>query len=335
MQVLIVDDSRLYRARLRQIIEEAQGLEVAAEATNGEEAVRMVREHTPDFIVMDVIMPIMDGITAVRAILSERSVPILVFTAADGDDRDLLAFEALEAGALDVLPKPRNSGPKEFLQLAEDLPERILALSKIQVMAQPPQISPPGSGLKERTPLFLIGASTGGPQAINTVLRELPSSFLSTILVVQHISHGFLPGLVHWLSRECRMQVEIARHGQIMLPGHVYFAPTQKHLEFRGDQLLLTDGPPRNGCKPSADVLFGAAEREGRDVVGIVLTGMGSDGLEGARTLNRLRHNVLVQSPRTCAVAGMPTAIIEAGQATQVLELTGITREMIRLSEGA
>lgn len=335
IRVLVVDDSRLYRARVRQILESREELTVCAEASNGEEAIRLERQHEPDFIVMDVIMPIMDGITAVKAILKERSVPILVFTAADGEDKDLLAFEALEAGALDVMPKPRNSRPQDFGNLAEDLPERILSLSRIQVLPQKGAPVPrPVPTPESDSPIFLIAASTGGPQAINTVLRALPRNFPSPILVVQHISHGFLQGLVHWLGRECKLDVHIAENGQTALPGHIYFAPTQRHLELRSGQLFLTDAAPANGCRPAADVLFASAAQASQAVVAIVLTGMGQDGLEGSRTLNRHGHPVLVQSPRSCAVAGMPQAVIEAGQASQVLELDGIAREMQRLARG-
>jgi two-component system chemotaxis response regulator CheB len=179
----------------------------------------------------------------------------------------------------------------------------------------------------------VIAASTGGPQAINTVLRKLPADFPSPILVVQHISHGFLQGLVHWLERECKLKVQIASHGEAVRPGHIYFAPTQRHMELRSGSLFLTDAAPLNGCKPSADVLFSSAARAGGRVIAIVLTGMGADGLEGSRALNRSHHAVLAQSPRSCAVAGMPSAVIEAGQATQVLDLEGIAEEMCRLAQ--
>lgn len=329
VKVLLVDDSRLYRARLKQILEDEPAIEVVAEASNGEEAIRKTREVSPDLIIMDVIMPVMDGITAVRSILRERAVPILVLTAAERQDASFSAFAALEAGALDVMAKPASGDQRAFEELEQGLAERILGLSRIKVITQPAEVR---SQLRPNAPVFLIAASTGGPQALNTVLRQLPKGFASPVVVVQHISHGFLEGLVQWLARECPLQVQIADDRTRMQPGHVYFAPTQRHLKIRGHELVLADDAPVNGCKPAADVLFASAAAGDGNVVAIVLTGMGSDGLEGSRALSRAGRRVLVQSPATCAVAGMPAAVLEAGQASEVLELDGIANEMLRLA---
>jgi len=329
VEILLVDDSRLYRARLRQILEAHEDLRVVGEASNGEEAIRKTRELSPSFIVMDVMMPVMDGITAVRSILRERPIPILVLTAAERRGT-FSAFDALEAGALDVMAKPSASDPAAFQALEDGLPERIRSLARIKVVrraGEDEDVEP------SRHPLFVLGASTGGPQALNTILRRLPAGFPSPVVVVQHISHGFLEGLVQWLGRECSLPVQVVAERTRLEPGHVYFAPTRQHLVVRGRNLVLDDGPEVNGCKPAADVLFRAvAGGDPGAVVGVVLTGMGQDGLEGSRALNRAGHRVLVQSPQTCAVAGMPNAVIDAQQASEVLELEGIAREMIRLS---
>lgn len=334
VRVLLVDDSRLYRSYLRELLEEDPEIEVVAEAGNGQDAVRLVDEVEPDLVIMDVMMPIMDGITAVKSILKRRAVPILVHTAATGEEATRTAFDALEAGALDVLPKPDPSAPQQHDLLAEDLPHKVRSLSRIRVVPKGGAVVParpvsrPGGG----PPLFVVGASTGGPQALHSVLRELPVDFRSSVVVVQHIANGFLEGLVSWISQDCEVDIRIATHGTRIEPGKVYFAPTLRHTEISGDVLTLSDGPPVNGCKPSADVLFQSVASRGRRVVGVVLTGMGQDGLEGARALRNRGSLVLVQEPRTCAVPGMPRAVIDGGQSTQVLDLQDLAREMKRLA---
>lgn len=329
IRVLIVDDSKLYRAHIRRILEATPDLDVAGEAANGQEAIEMTRKLRPDFLLIDVIMPVMDGITAIRRILGEKAIPILVLTAAQSTRDDFRVFDALEAGALDVVPKPRAGDDEAFENLAEDLPEKIRKLCRIRVLTRAP---PRPEAAEDETPLYVIGASTGGPQALNTIFRILPESFPGSILVVQHISHGFLEGLVQWLGRDCELDIEIARNRQRMEPGHIYFAPTQQHLAIKGSHMILNDEPPRNGCKPAADILFSTAATYAVAPTGVILTGMGNDGLAGSREMLRRGYRVLVQSPETCAAAGMPTAVIDGGQASEVLELEAIANELIRLS---
>ncbi len=329
-RILIVDDSRLYRAHLRKLLQNEDDFEICGEAENGKLAVQLNRELKPDFILMDVVMPVMDGITAIRAILQDRAVPILVLTAtgADGASADLRAFDALKAGALDVLAKPGAEESKEAATLAQDLPGKIRSLQRIRVFTH----ASPRANQTIQHPLFVLGASTGGPQALNTVLKLLPQEFPSSILIVQHISHGFLESLVKWLGRETPLTIEVAQESSRILPGHVYFAPTQRHLEIRNLRLALNNNPPQNGCRPAADVLFSSAAKEAIPTVGVILTGMGNDGAEGARNIHRLGGKILVQTPETCAVSGMPQAVIDAQITHTLLSLEGIAAEMTRLA---
>lgn len=331
IRVLLVDDSKLYRAHIRRILEATPDIVVAGEASNGKEAIELTRKLRPDFLLLDVIMPVMDGITAIRRILSEKAIPILVLTAAQNARDDFRVFDALEAGALDVVSKPRPGDEQAFENLAEDLPERIRKLCRIRVITRAPPRPPPGED--HEAPIYVIGASTGGPQALNTIFRLLPASFPGSILVVQHISHGFLEGLVQWLGRDCALDIEIAHNRQRIEPGHIYFAPTQQHLTLKGRHMVLTDDPPRNGCRPATDVLFSSASIHAQVATGVILTGMGNDGLEGSREMLRRGFRVLVQSPDTCAAAGMPSAVIDGGQASAVLRLEDLAKELIRLSE--
>ena len=330
IRVLLVDDSKLYRAHIRRILEATPDIDIVGEASNGQEAVALTRRLRPDFLLLDVIMPVMDGITAIRKILSEKAVPILVLTSAQSTRDDFRVFDALEAGALDVVSKPRAGDDEAFANLAEDLPEKIRKLCRIRVLTRAPGRPEPAEA--GENPLYVIGASTGGPQALNTVFRLLPATFPGSILVVQHISHGFLEGLVQWLGRDCELDIQIAQHRQRIEPGHIYFAPTQQHLALKGNHMVLNDDAPRNGCKPAADVLFSSAAIHAPAPTGVILTGMGNDGLEGSRELLRRGFRVLVQSPETCAAAGMPSAVIDGGQASEVLELEAIGMELVRLS---
>lgn len=332
IRVLLVDDSKLYRAHLRKLLEADGDIAVVAEAGNGREALDLNRDLEPDFVLMDVVMPVMDGITAVGAMLADRPVPILVLTAADGRGRDFTAFEALDAGALDVVMKPRSADPHGLEALAEELPAKIRSLHRIRVLPREARRPRPTPARDGECPVFVIGASTGGPQALTTLLRRLPGDFPGAVAVVQHISHGFLEGLVRWLGRDCKMKIKVAEDRDRLEPGRVYFAPTQRHLELKGRSLFLSDAPPRNGCRPSVDVLFESAAIALAKPVGIVLTGMGSDGLEGARRLNRSGGRTLVQVPASCAATGMPKAVIDGGEATEVLDVEEIASELIRLA---
>lgn len=336
IRVLLVDDSALYRAFLRELLSDCPDIEIAGEAVNGKEAIARARELGPDLIVMDVVMPVMDGLTAVKAILAEHPIPILVLTSASG--RAEPAVEALVAGALDVMPKPEAGDRASLEALEDELPHKIRALSRIRVVTRTARNERPSSDpppvRKQR--LFLIGSSTGGPQAMSAVLGRLPRNFPAPVLVVQHIAHGFLEGLIDWLSRECKLPIEVATDGGKVLPGKVYFAPTRRHLELQGPGLTrLVDTPPVNGCKPSVDVLFQSAADLGASVVAVVLTGMGQDGLAGSRALARAGARVLVQTPQSCAVPGMPSAVIDAGEASEVLEPESIGDTMVRLALAA
>lgn len=329
LKILLVDDSKLYRAKIRKMLEEHSDLEVIGEASDGREAIDLAVKLQPDFIVIDVIMPVMDGIRAIREILARMAVPILVLTAAESANSDFKAFDALDAGALDVLPKPNAADPGAFERTCEELPMKIRSLSRIRLL---PRAKVAPKKPSRPPPIFLIGSSTGGPQALNTIFKGLPPSFPSPVVVVQHISHGFLDGLVNWIGRECTLPVEIVDRVTQLEPGKIYFGPTQKHIVLRGNSLHLTDDAPVNGCKPAADVLFQSAAHYADRVIGIVLTGMGQDGLEGAKRLNAQGAKVLVQSPKTCTVSGMPDAVISAGQASQVLDLESLVLEMNRLA---
>ncbi len=332
LRIMLVDDSRLYRAFLKDLLEAHPDLRVVAEASHGQEALDMVAAAAPNLVIMDVLMPIMDGITAVSALLDQYPVPILVHTSAAGDSSDSLAFDALRAGALDVLPKPDMADPNQRKVIAEDLPQRVRSLARIRVMRKQPRNPPRPPHSVRANYALAIGASTGGPMALAAVLKGIPPPFPAPILVVQHISHGFLEGLIHWLARETGHRVKIAEHGEPALPGIVYFAPTQVHALLAGGRILLDEGPARNGCRPSADVLFESLCELGLSAVAVVLTGMGADGAEGAARLHRSGGLLVVQSPATCAVAGMPNAAIEAVPTATVADLDHVGEAVLRLT---
>ncbi|MDO3378342.1 chemotaxis-specific protein-glutamate methyltransferase CheB [Geoalkalibacter halelectricus] len=339
INILIVDDSLLTRVVLRDILQSDPRLCVVGEARDGREAVDAVLRLQPDLVIMDVVMPVMDGITAVKEIMSRRPTPILVLSAnvRPGDARG--AFNAIALGALDVMEKPRGAVQEVFAPLAQSLIDKVKVLARLPVRLIPSTPAP-----RSREALFdgrtrsvlAIGASTGGPKAVLSVLRHLPADCRAKILVVQHIAQGFAEGFADWLAREVPFSVRTAADGDPLRPGQVLVAPNNRHMEVRNDRIRLTDGLPVNSCKPSVDVLFTSLAHEApREVAAVLLTGMGRDGAEGLAALRLAGATTLAQDEATSVVFGMPRAAIALDAAQRVLPLEEIPRVLARLLDRA
>lgn len=321
VRVVVAEDSTTARELLVSICERDPGIAVVGQAVDGVQAVRLTRQLRPSLVLMDVHMPLLDGVEATKQIMREQPTPIIMVTA-DARATDVEAgLSAVRFGALSVLPKPTAAGTPQFEADAQRLVAMVKALADVKVIRRRVRESLPVAVPRPRTRrLVAVAASTGGPPALCQFLQELPPTLTAPVVVVQHIVEGFLPGLVAWLSNEVPFRVTEVTHGQRLEPGTVYLAPDGRHLEVdAGLTAWLGSAPPVSGFRPSATVLFRSLARAlGPAAVGVVLTGMGDDGLDGVRELKAAGGLVLAQDRQTSVVYGMPRVVAEAGLADVV-----------------
>ena len=364
IQVYLVEDSPVALTLLRRIIGNAPDMTVVGWATSGDRAIDEIERLKPDVICTDLHMPRMDGLELTRAVMARTPRPILAISAsvqASGDAANIFAL--LEAGAVDVFPKPQSGLLEDYEAMQVRLLEKIRILSGVKVFSrrgkptnpggQPVQTetAPPRSPVEHAsgrsapvsapaspsvTPsgrIVAIGASTGGPQALQQILGQLPARFPSPILCVQHISEGFLLGLTVWLRGHCALPVTIAKPGELPQPGGIYFAPERRHLELDGRGYFRTTmTQPVAGHRPSATVTLDSIARcYGRRAVGVLLTGMGADGAVGLHAIAQAGGKTIAQDERTSVVFGMPRAAIELGAVQQVLPLDAIASAIQRV----
>jgi two-component system chemotaxis response regulator CheB len=340
LRILLVDDSPLVRLLLQRILADVPDMEVVGIATNGREGLQRVEELQPDVVITDIEMPVMDGLEFTRQLMVRFPRPVLVVSSVATDRTSERVFSVLQAGAVDVFPKPAGGfhpGSKEAQELVQCL--RIVAGVRIFPRTTSASLPPAAKETTNRVPIrnglsrplgpiriVAIGASTGGPQAINTVLSRLPASFPVPLICVQHIGAGFLPGMLSWLAEQTPLPVGIAKSSEKPQTGRVYFAPTGSHLEVDTQgRFQLTDSEPFEGHRPSVNVTFSSlADRFGAACVAILLTGMGRDGAAGIAAVSAHGGWTIAQDEATCAVFGMPRAAIETGQVRQVLPLDSI-----------
>jgi two-component system chemotaxis response regulator CheB len=335
IDVLIVDDSEVTRMLLVHLIEQDPRLRVVGAVGRGDQAVAFVQATPPDVVLMDIQMEGMDGFEAARNIMETRPVPIVMCSAITDVHAVATAFRVYEAGAVALVEKPAGSEHPDGPHLAAELLQTLRLMSEVKVVRRwsrkpracaPP---PPAKGID----FVGIGASTGGPPALQALLGRLDKDFPVPIVVVQHISAGFLPGLSEWLGQTTALQVQIAAHGIEARPGHVYLAPDDFHLTV-GDRrhLRLEKAPPLHGVRPAVDNLFHSiAERCGPNAVGILLTGMGKDGAQGLLAMHASGATTLVQDRSTSVIYGMPGEAVALGAASQVLPLDRIGDALQRI----
>ncbi|MFH1177183.1 MAG: chemotaxis-specific protein-glutamate methyltransferase CheB [Acidobacteriota bacterium] len=340
-RVLLVDDSPTVRAVLRRLLAGGE-LEVVGEASNGAQAVEEARRLRPDVVLMDVEMPVLDGFAATEKIMEQCPTAILILTSRAHRDHVRTAFEAIRRGALDVLAKPEDAAGWE--QLALTLPPLVrgAARARRQKAAEKPGMAPPATHYTApataRVRFVAIGASTGGPGAVRDLLAELPPGVPAAVLIVQHIAAGFDGGFADWLARDLARDVQLARDGELAIPGTVRIAPVGAHLllEAGGRLTLDAQSPPRRGHRPSADDLFFSCARVcPGEVAGVLLTGMGSDGAEGLAALRAAGGVTLVQDEASSVVFGMPRAALECGAASVALPPRALGRTLLGLWEGS
>lgn len=334
VRVLVVDDSSFFRKRIREELERTGDISVVGEAGDGHEAVCLAERLRPDLVTMDVAMPVMDGISAVREIMSRCPTRIMMFSALTRDGARS-TLEALEAGAVDFMPKP--GGQQSDAARHASLSQRILGIVRRQpaVRAAPAvnhePLSPSAARRRERLrhpELVAIGASTGGPVAIQQVLAALPADYSIAVLVAVHMPGEFTATFAERLDAVCAVHVRHAADGDRLVPGQVLVAPggKQTRVERRGPALCVRVEPGGDQLyKPSIDLTFGSAARAvGDGVHAVILTGMGADGTDGARLLKQQRAIVWSQDQATSVVYGMPMSVVRAGCTDRVLALPDI-----------
>jgi two-component system chemotaxis response regulator CheB len=324
-----VDDSPSVRAVLKRFFSWTDDIDVVGEAPDGETGVEMVREVEPDVVLMDLVMPGMDGYAATERIMQVRPTPIVVLSSRANRNQMRTAFEAMRRGAVEVLGKPEDT--RSWRQLADTLPEmvRTAAAARTEPQRRPVRRPRPVEVVTRTVRWVGVGASTGGPAALRELLDALPDHFPMTFLVVQHITSGFEGGLADWLNREFVPDVRLAEEGEEAQPGTVRLAPADAHLTLAPGGILHLDrtSPPRSGHRPSADALLSSLARSAPAAsAGVILTGMGSDGVEGLLELRKAGGLTIAQDPATCVVHGMPRVAVERGAAEIELPPSQIAR---------
>lgn len=329
IRVMVVDDSALARSLLRSYYEADGGFQVIAEAGNGRDAIRLVRELRPDLVTMDLEMPVMGGLEAIQEIMSFRPVPVLVVSSVADAGR---AYAAMELGAVDVTVKPSPAAEEvaSFLEKSR-LVAGVSVVSHIRPKrtAPPPEPPRPAPHAPAGGPVFAIAASTGGPQALARLLAALPAGFAAPVLIAQHISDGFAAGMVEWLATLARLPVRLAAGGETLLPGVVLVSPSEADMTISADRVVLRQRGERDIYRPSCDQLLASlAAAYGRRAVGIILTGMGSDGVRGLDAIRRGGGRTIAQDEASSVIFGMNRAAIERGLADRVLPLDDIAAAM-------
>lgn len=361
-RILIVDDSSFFRRRITQILQEDPELIVVGEAKNGMEAISLVKQLKPDVVTMDVEMPVMDGISAVKEIMQQCPVPIIMFSSLTQDGAQA-TFEALDAGALDFLPKKFEDialNKKEAIALlqnrvktlakkrtfvgssspktARDFRDKLPASSSIKsdhAVADGYSANSSFSAKKVGYKCLAIGTSTGGPVALQKILIELPKTFPYPIILVQHMPAAFTEAFASRLNDMCEIGVKEAKQGDLLKPGVAYLAPggRQMTVEGRAGSVSIKISEPEifphAAYKPSVDVTFDSIARVyNGDVLGVILTGMGADGREGCRTLKSKGAKIWAQDEKSSVVYGMPQAVTAANIAEHNFDIELMAKQI-------
>jgi two-component system chemotaxis response regulator CheB len=348
IRVLVVEDSLTVRKRLVEVLSADAGIDVVGEAGDGKAAIEMCQALRPDLVTLDMMLPVMSGLAATEYIMAYCPTPILIVSSSTNRGEVFRTYDALAAGALDVLEKPTGEeidGEWEgrFLSTVK-LAARIKVITHPRGRLGARRMRPaavPAPGPEERRPgcrLVALGASTGGPGALLEILKGLPPEFPCPILIVLHLGQPFAGPFAEWLDGQSSFRVAFARDGEPLPkrgPARVILAPPGRHLVVQDGKLRLTEDPERHSCRPSVDVLFESVAREAvRESVACLLTGMGRDGADGLLAIRRAGGATIAQDEATSVVYGMPREAALLGAAEQVLPLDQIAAALTKLAGG-
>ncbi len=346
-KVLICDDSAILRRLTRQALSSDANMKVVAEAANGKEALDAIAKTQPDAVLLDVEMPIMDGVDTLRQIRRRfGDLPVIMFSSITTGSQSEATIDALAAGANDYVAKPSSVGSLEtaLKSVGEDLIRKIKAFTRKKAPARINIANKSASVAANNLPIpksvkidvVGVGSSTGGPKALATVLEKLTTKFNVPILITQHMPATFIAPLAARLSNVAKHDVRAAEHDQELVPGRIIIAPGDHHLKLVRKQgkifTAFDDGPPVHSCKPAVDpMLESLAEHYGKHCLGVILTGMGKDGCDGCRAVKQAGGIVFAQDEATSVVYGMPREVATAGLANRILPVDQIGGEISQL----
>ncbi|MCU1284353.1 MAG: response regulator receiver modulated CheB methylesterase [Acidobacteriales bacterium] len=332
VRVLVIDDSALMRKMIPQIIERDSGIQVVGTAMDGEFGLKKIEELNPQVVTLDLEMPRMDGMETLRQIMRRYKLPVIIVSSHTTDGASS-TFKALALGAFDFVAKPRDAASAQMEQIAAELIGKIKVAAKAEprvkaiVSLEPTRVHKVKTKPKAPpTKIVAIGISTGGPNALQYMLSQLPGDFPGSIVVVQHMPEGFTDMFARRLNECCAIEVKEAQSGDMLVAGRALICPGNRHIRVRrmplGDMVVLADDDRVNGHRPSADVLFKSVAQEfGANSVGVIMTGMGEDGAEELGTMKNAGAITIAQDEQSCVVFGMPKVAIERGHAQRVVSL--------------
>ncbi|CAN5918388.1 chemotaxis-specific protein-glutamate methyltransferase CheB [soil metagenome] len=342
LTVLVVDDSAVARMHLVHLLEADPEIRVIGTVNDGEAAIAFLKEHQPNVVLMDVNMPGLDGFETTRRIMETHPVAVVICSGTENPQDLAATFRVLEAGAVACAEKPVGYERREFEQTASELRHVVKQMARIKMVTHWQRAAAARSLESSEPPVKRrcypkgiavvgIGASTGGPVALQKIFADLPKDFSPPILVVQHIGPGFIGGLTTWLGATTSLQIGLASHGAQPLPGHVYFAPDGHHMGLARDGSIdLSQAPPENEMRPAISYLFRSLAREcGPAAVGVMLTGMGEDGAIELKQMRDEGAMTIAQDSATSVVHGMPGVAIALGGATHVSALGDIATKLV------
>ncbi len=340
IRVLVVDDSALMRKLIPSIVERDPQIEVIGTAMDGAFALKKIEELKPDVVTLDLEMPRMDGMETLRLIMRRAPMPVIMVST-HSKEGAYATFKALALGAIDFVAKPKDAAAGHLDSIAAQLIDKIKVAKRASQRTAPPVPEEYPEQVKKSARIALpphriiaIGISTGGPNALQYVLSQIPADFGGTLLIVQHMPEGFTEMFARRLDECCAIEVQEARSGDLLLAGRALICPGNRHIMVRrmprGDMAVLSDSAPVNGHRPSVDVLFHSVAQEfGPMSVGVLMTGMGEDGAEGLGAIKAAGGFTIAQSEDTCVVPGMPRAAILKGYANRIVPLDAIGSQLV------
>jgi two-component system, chemotaxis family, protein-glutamate methylesterase/glutaminase len=345
IRVLVVDDSALMRKLIPAILARDPSIEVVGTAMDGAFALKKIEELRPDVVTLDLEMPRMDGMETLRLIMRRAPLPVILFST-HSKEGAYSTLKALALGAVDFIAKPTDAAAGHLETIADQLIDKIKVAKRAVGRKLPPAVLADEPPLKKGTRAALapnriiaIGISTGGPNALQFVLSQIPADFPASILVVQHMPEGFTEMFARRLDECCALDVQEAKSGDLLVAGRVLICPGNRHMMVRrmprGDMAVLSDVPPVNGHRPSVDVLFHSVAQEfALTAVGVLMTGMGEDGAEGLGAIKAAGGMTIAQSEDTCVVSGMPRAAILKGHANKIVPLDSMGAYLVSQYSG-
>ena len=346
INVLVVDDSAFMRKAISTMLDKDPGIKVVGMARDGQEGLEMVRKLNPDVVTMDIEMPKMDGLTALRHIMMEAPRPVLMVSSLTTEGAEA-TLKAMELGAVDFIPKQLSKVSLDIIKIEKDLIDRVKTVAARNMRhvrprpaaaprpaAKPaarPAPAPVGRPIRD---VVAIGVSTGGPPVVQQILSSLPENFPASIVIAQHMPAAFTGPFAKRLDSVSKISVKEAETGDVLKPGHAFVAPGGKHIildqKVSRVDVVVTEQPADALYKPSANVLISSvAKAVGKRGLGVILTGMGSDGCEGVRDLKERGGRALAQSDSTCVVYGMPKAIVDENLADEIIDLDDMAESIL------